>query len=236
MSEAQKIPLARSLNLFAEKKVADAIQLTGRGLPCSVVKAVNSIITVKFEVNSLFTLPNITIPMFGPEYIRYPTQKGDKGVVIPFDARLSGVSGLGGGVADLSQPANLTALVFLPISNTAWSEVDPNAVTIYGPNGVVLRDEGSNTIFTLTPTSITMQAPDSVTLMCGGSEFKLTPTSYLISGSTGSISDGSHSTSAAIMNSIWALLETFLNTHTHPVVGSTTLATNTPYTGGSIAP
>src|SRR3954468_18141322 len=125
MSNAQKTPLFQSANRLAENRVGDALQRTGKALPCSVVSKSGSIVTVKFEVNSDYSLPNVTIPMFGPIYIRYPIQPGDKGMVVPADARLSGVSGIGGGTADLSQPGNLTGLVFLPIANTAWSEVDP---------------------------------------------------------------------------------------------------------------
>lgn len=238
MSDHLKTPLAPALNSFADKSINDAIQRTGRGLPCSVVSVAGSIITVKFEVNSAFTLPNVTIPLFGPTYVRYPIQPGDKGAVIPFDAYLGGMSGLGGGVADLSQRANLSTLVFLPFANTAWSAVDPNSVNVNGPNGVVLRDANTQCTFVLTPTAITATAPNSVSLICGTSEMQITPTSYLIKGTTGSISDGSHSTSAAIMNNIWNLLTTFLNTHVHSNGngGANTGAAVTPYSGGNIAP
>jgi len=153
-NEGQKTPLALSLNNFAQKKIMDAVQLLGKGLPASVVSVSGSIVTVKFEIQSGFTLPQVTIPLFGPEYVRYPIQDGCKGVVVPMDARIGGVSGLGTGTADLSIPANLSALVFLPIANTAWTSVDPNAVTLYGPNGVVIRDTGSGAVITLTPSGI----------------------------------------------------------------------------------
>ncbi|MCV5580282.1 hypothetical protein OFO05_33300, partial [Escherichia coli] len=76
-------------------------------------------ITVSFSLTNIpFTLPQVTIPLFGPEYVRYPMQPGDRGIVIPADTYIGGMSGLGGGVADLTQPMNLSALVYLPISNT----------------------------------------------------------------------------------------------------------------------
>ena len=231
-----RTPLAPALNEFASKAINDAFQLTGKGLPCSVVSVSGAIVTVKFEINSAFTLPNVTMPLFGPEYIRYPIQKGDKGTVVPFDAYLGGMSGLGGGVADLTQRANLSTLVFLPIGNKLWTSVDPNAVTIYGPNGVVLRDTGSNSIITLTPSSITIVAPSQIQLKTGATTMTITPSGWSITGSNGSLSDGSHTTSVSLMNTVWAALETWANTHTHPVSGSTATATNTPYSGGSIAP
>jgi hypothetical protein len=155
-NNSQKTPLARSLNKFAESKWNDAFQKIGKALPCSVVSVTGAIVTVKFEVTSKFTLPNVTIPMVGAEYIRYPIQVGDKGLAFPADARLGGMSGIGGGVADLSLPGNLTPLVFLPFSNVGWSAVDSQAVTIYGPNGVVLRDTGSHSKVVVTPSGIAM--------------------------------------------------------------------------------
>ena len=233
---SQKTPFARSLSDFTQGKIADGAQLIGKSLPATVVSAQGSIVTVKFEVNSIFTLMQVTVPLFGPEYIRYPMRKGDPGAVIAMDARLGGLSGLGGGVASLDAPANLAALVFLPFGNTEWQAVDPNAVVVRGPNGVVLEDETNACTFVLTPTTVTCIAPNSIKLHCGTSKLELTPSTYLLSGTTGSISDGSHATSASLMNSVWAALVTWANTHTHPVSGSTATATNTPYTGGSISP
>lgn len=129
-------------------------------MPCSVVSVAGSIVTVKFEITSPFTLPNVAVPLFGPEYIRYPIQPGCAGVVFPADARLGGVSGLGIGIADLSTPANLSALVFFPIGNAGWTpSEDPNALLLYGPDGVIIRDKSSHTKIVLTPTGVTITVP-----------------------------------------------------------------------------
>ena len=154
----QKIPISDSAPPFALQRAYDATQELGKALPCSVVSVAGAIVTVKFEVQDLHTLPDVTVPLFGPEYIRYPIQKGDLGVVFPADTYLGGVSGLGGGVAGLSRRGNLTALVFFPIGNRTWSAVDPNTVTVYGPNGVVLRDSTSNTTAMLHPSSYAVQS------------------------------------------------------------------------------
>jgi hypothetical protein len=233
-----RTPLAPALTQFAEKIINDAFQLTGKGLPCSVAAVSGSIVTVKFEVNSQFTLPEVTVPLFGPEYIRYPIQVGDKGAVIPFDAYLGGVSGLGGGVADLTQRANLSTLVCLPVGNKIWTSVDPNAVTLYGPNGVVLRDTSSNSIVTLTPTSITVVALNQIQMKTGSTTLTITPTGWSIAGTNGSLSDGAHTTSVTLMNQVWAALIAFLNGHIHSNGngGANTGVAVTPYSGGSIAP
>lgn len=157
---AQKTPLQRSFNAVAERRALDTVRALGRALPCSVSAipvAGVPIVTVKFEVVTPLTLPKVTVPIFGFEYTRYPVQVGCKGVVFPADAYLGGVSGLGGGTADLSTPANLSALMFFPVGNKAWDpSEDPNAVVTYGPNGVVLRDTAKSSTFTLTPDGITV--------------------------------------------------------------------------------
>jgi hypothetical protein len=172
-NHALKKAFAQSIHPFAQKKALDQIQLTGKALPCSVVSVQGAIITVKFEIQDIYTLPNVTVPLFGPIYIRYPIQKGDKGMVIPADAYLGGMSGLGGGTANLTRRGNLSALVFLPIANTDWATVDPQSVTIYGPNGVVLRDTDSHTTFTLTPSSINIVVETDYKITVGNAVFEM---------------------------------------------------------------
>jgi hypothetical protein len=185
---SQKTSVQDTLNEFGRRKAADAIQQTGRSLPATVVSAKGSIVTVKFEIsNTVFTLPNVTIPLFGPEYIRYPIQPGDKGFVVAADAYLGGMSGLGGGTADLTQLANLATLVFFPIGNTSFFAVDPQAVVIYGPNGVVLRDTTNASNVTLTPQSIQALAPQQISHTVGSARVTMTPTSINLSASGHSI-------------------------------------------------
>jgi hypothetical protein len=169
-----KISAAKALHAFALNKVNEVIQLTGKGLPCSVVSVAGAIITVKPELVTTKTIPNLTVPLFGPIYIRYPIQVGDLGVLLPFDLYIGGISGLGGGTAGLDRRGNLSALVFLPIANTDWSAVDPNSVNVNGPNGVVLRDTTSATTFTLTPTTIHIVATTDYKITVGGSTYEMT--------------------------------------------------------------
>ena len=146
MADYLKKPLARSINEAGAKRAADAIQRTGKSLPCTVARVISSgIVVVNFEVNAApFTLPQITVPVVGSEYVRLPIQAGDKGRVTASDARLGGISGLGAGVPDLMQPGNLSALAFEWLGNTDWSATeDPNALVMYGPNGCVIRTADS---------------------------------------------------------------------------------------------
>lgn len=187
-----KTPMVFGLNTFAERKVADAIQKLGKSLPCTVASVVSSgIVTVNFEVNAApWTLPQVTVPILYPEYIRYPIQVGDKGACVAFDARLGGLSGLGSGTPNLSAPGNLAALAFDFLGSSAWSAPDdPQAVVIYGPNGVILRDLGSKSVQTITPTEITITTPEynltattSITLGVGGNTIVINGSGVSING------------------------------------------------------
>ncbi len=164
-SNAQKLPFQKYLNDFSQKKVLDFIQRTGKSLPCHVVAVSGSIVTVAFDVNSGFTLPQVTMPMFGPEWIRYPTQVGDLGITVSADTYIGGISALGGGVADLTLRANLSALVWLPIASKNWSPTDdPNAVVIYGPNGGIVRTRDKNHTITVNDNGITVVSSIKVTV------------------------------------------------------------------------
>ena len=164
---AQKTWFGRDLNRFAEQKALDALQLTGKALPASVVSVAGSIVTVQFEISAApFTLPQVTVPILGPEYIRFPTQVGDKGFVVPADARLGAMSGLGKGTASLALPANLSALVFAPFGNKGWSATDDaQAVVIYGPHGAILRTVSGGAKFTVNA--------DGIVANFGGKTFTL---------------------------------------------------------------
>jgi hypothetical protein len=137
---SQKTHFAQELNRFAAQKALSVMERIGRNLPCKVKSVMGSIVTVTFELQSKYTLDPVTMPYFGPEYIRYPVQVGDLGVTVAIDTYMGGISGLGGGTADLRPVSNLSALFFMPVASTNWSMTDdPNAVVIYGPDGAVIR-------------------------------------------------------------------------------------------------
>jgi hypothetical protein len=160
MALGQKIDLAQSMTRFTARRVSEFEQLLGKSLPCSVVSVVSSmIVTVKLEIQSVFTVPNITVPVAGTEYDRLPIQQGCKGFLIPADAQLGAMSGLGSGVADLTTPANLSACVFVPFGNTGFFSVDPNYRVIYGPDGTIIRSptQANQNLTLVNGTSWTMQ-------------------------------------------------------------------------------
>lgn len=158
-TNVQKVPFARSLNDAMRDRASNAVQLVGKTLPCSVTRRVSSkIVTVKFEINAApFTLPPVTMPVFGSEYIREPIQVGCKGMAIAADAYLGQISGLGSGTATLNQQANLSDLMFMPMGNAGLADVDLNKLVLYGQDGVIIRPTVAGTPqITMTATSITL--------------------------------------------------------------------------------
>jgi hypothetical protein len=177
MSRAQKTPLSRSLPTFAQKKALDEIAKRGLALPGHVVAVTGAIVTVNFDLLDV-TLQKVTMPLFGPEYIRYPVQVGDKGVAFPASVYLGGVSGLGGGTADLTMRGNLSTLVWFPIGNKNWTAppgADANTLTLYGKTALELLDSiaGNGSI---------KMTSSSITLACGGHTIVINSTGVVIDG------------------------------------------------------
>ena len=130
------------------------------------------IVTVAFDVLDMPNLPQITIPMAGAEYVRYPVQIGDKGFTTAADVYMGGVSGIGTAQsANNGNTGNLSSvLVFVPASSTKWSKAENhNAVIVYGPDGVIIRDTKKSATITLKPGSIMLQVGSTmITLTAGG--------------------------------------------------------------------
>lgn len=173
-SNSQKTPVARSVTQAAQKGAAEAIQILGKALPCSVVSVMGSIVTVKFELTNIpFTIPNTMMAVAMAQYIRLPLKAGDMGVALPADARLGGVTGLGVGTADLSTPANLAALAFFPLGNKTWEAPDnANSIELYGPDGFLLRNStNTDTRIKGTTTEIDINAKTQVIIKVNGVQF-----------------------------------------------------------------
>lgn len=156
MSLDQKLPFGQIMGGFTHDQAESSIKNKGRAWPCYVVSVDGAIVTVKFEIQTNETIPEVTIPVFGPEYIRYPIQVGDKGFAIPADISLRNMSGLGVGIPDFTNPGNLTALVFMPIGNKNWFDVNGQYLVMYGPEGVVLSTKNMDCTLTLNSSGITI--------------------------------------------------------------------------------
>lgn len=136
-----KLWVQRKINQAAIDRAKEAIHSTGKALPCRVISVSGPIVTVSFDVDSTpWTLPQITIPKAESNWRRDPTQVGDTGITIPADVQIGHISGLGSGLPKLtSHPGNLSALIFMPISNKNSPSPDNNAALLQGPNGTINR-------------------------------------------------------------------------------------------------
>jgi hypothetical protein len=158
MDLSQKTPFAVTITQYIQNKLDSNQEIFGLQLPCRVTAITGSIVTVNFEIDTggEFTFPPVTCAIAESSYVQLPVQVGDYGICIAANTRLGGINGLGQGLAPLTNPLNLGGLVFVPISNANWSAVDPNAVNINAPNGVVLRDTNNNCTVTLVPSGVTV--------------------------------------------------------------------------------
>lgn len=191
-NNAQKTPLAQTLNEFAASKIAGALQLTGKSLPCSIVSIAGWIATVKFEVDAApFTLPNVTVPVASSLYDYLPLQKGDPGIVRAADARLGALSELGGSTPPIGGAANLATLVFEPFGKKSYAAPsDPKVRVVQGPNGVTIQDLATNSTIVLTKTGITLTRGNAVVTMtdasvvvaCGGNNVTVDSSGIEING------------------------------------------------------
>ncbi|OZA75781.1 MAG: hypothetical protein B7X71_10590 [Polynucleobacter sp. 39-46-10] len=178
-----KLWLQKQQNQTAIMRAQAAIQSLGRALPCRVVSVAGSIVTVKFELDTTpWVLPEITIPKAESPWIRMPTQVGDAGITVPADALLGGIAGLGGGVPKItSKPANLTALVFMPVSTSGSPPSDQNAAIAQGPNGFIGQTTTGTPSSVKSDTSGTTMTFGSNTAKLDSTGFHVTIGSYTVS-------------------------------------------------------
>ncbi len=176
-----KLWLQDTLNRHTVNRVSQIIENTGRALPCSVISVNGAIVTVKFEVQSDWTLPQVTIPKNESPWVRSCTQVGDKGYCAPADYYLGGISGLGGGIADTTKRGNLSTLVFTPVSNSGSPPDDPNSVQLTGVAGFIIRtvNKACSIIGTLTTLTLTCSG---YTIVINSSGITLTAPTVTVNG------------------------------------------------------
>ena len=163
---AKKVSLADNISQAIRWQNQSDNAQSGWQLPC-VVKAVDDIdgfVTVSFQVtNTALNLPEITIPIIGWRYIRYPIQVGDAGLTISIDTNLNYISGQVSGITTMTSQGNLgPTLAFMPIMQKSMANSDnKQAVVVVGPQGAIIRDDASNSVVTISPTQIRLQSGSS---------------------------------------------------------------------------
>jgi hypothetical protein len=159
LGDGLKTPLADSLNRVSIQRATDAIEELGMALPCHVTAVSGQIVTVAFDVVTAKTLPQVTIPVATSAYDWIPVQVGMRGMTIPADVALAGLSGLGTGTATLGMPAgNLSPLVFVPVSNASWEVPNVDQRVVQGPAGVLIRDLAATATVDVTEGQVVLNA------------------------------------------------------------------------------
>jgi len=153
---AQKTPFSRSMQRFTSGVAKQANRILGKSVPATISKIAGPIVTVNYEVQNANLPGQVQMPVLGSRYYRPPYVQGEKGFAVSSDYYLGGMSGLGGGTADLSQRGNLTTQAWAPVGNSGWPSVDPNTnVVTGGSNGVLIRDsEGAACTLALTSSGV----------------------------------------------------------------------------------
>jgi hypothetical protein len=149
--------LQKTQNQQAINRALQIMQTKGYALPCRVVSVSGSIVTVAFEIqDDTLTIPQVTIPKAESQWIRTPTQIDEYGVTLPADAYLGGISGLGGGTANMTRRGNLSSLVYVPCANKSYPSVNPNVAYIAGPAGAVIQTQDGTSSVVVNDSGITL--------------------------------------------------------------------------------
>lgn len=161
MTDFLKKPMAPGLQRAMRDRSDDQIQIEGKSLPCTITAIVGpGLVQVKFEIQSGFTLPEVTVPVQASQFVQVPFFVGMPGIVQAADASLYGVSGRGG-VASLVKQGNLACLAFTPVGATSWtSPIISNAVDVHGPAGAVIRDDANTHSVRALPSGNRLQGPN----------------------------------------------------------------------------
>lgn len=197
-NELQQFPLQKSLNDLAIDKALKVIEDIGKSLPCTVKKVTGSILTVSFDLESSpWTLPMIDIPKAESNWIRMPTQVGDKGIAVPAGSYLGETSGMGTLPLNMQKnPGNLGALYFVPISNITSPPPNQNIALMQGVAGATMQvapsgQQGEVTSSAaVSPQGVTINFGEMQITMDGTNGIKLTNGGTLTVGTSIVISAG----------------------------------------------
>lgn len=132
-----KTTYAYHANSWAAQKLAEQARIVGQGLPCQVTEVLIGMVTVKFGVNSIYNMPQVTMPVVTTQYGRAPIQVGDWGRAIPTGVSLAQATGQSKTAPNLGRPFNLAHMAFEPLGNAGWPATPSggNTYFVYGVNG-----------------------------------------------------------------------------------------------------
>ena len=190
MDNYGKLWIQQSLNPVSTVRAREEIDQDGQGLTCHVIAVSGALVTVAFDVISPWTIPQITIPKDEGPYFRNPTQVGDIGLAVPSGIYIGGLSGLGGGIADMVRRGNLSSLRFRTISSKGSPPPNQTQAIAQGPGGFLgqtldgtssVNVTGSGTVVTIGSTTVTVTSSEIV-LTAGGNSVTVNSSGVAISG------------------------------------------------------
>ena len=170
MTAFRKTPPADWLPRLARSHARSVNEHNGKAFPATVTGMRGRIALVRLEVSSNPAPAPFRVPVAESEYVRTPIQPGCKGVVISADVSLGQMTGLGSRRPALNDSSpNLSACIFLPLSNSGWEKLDGNLLQLYGVAGVQITDSlnGSSTV-TLTKDGVTLSTGSATVTLSGG--------------------------------------------------------------------
>jgi len=185
---------------MARGHVQDGKMQTPQEIPVTIAK-VNNDETVNVNAETQgppnWTIDKFTVAQDYGEWIRPPNVVGTKGVLTSAASYYTGgMTNLGGGTANYRDRANMTTMLFRPVSNTKFATNNNrnfNATLISGPQGAVINDAKNITNITVNGSIITISASSgSVQIELTASAIYVNPGSgnvYLGAGSGGSFAN-----------------------------------------------
>ncbi len=143
-------PMVRTFNQAVGVRTQNKFQQSPQQIPANIVSASGGTVTVAAQIQGAWTIPQTQYPRAGvSEYTRPPVVAGDKGFLTSADYYLGGQSGLGGGEANFVGRANLTNMVWIPVSPKTFT-TSPNVSNkthyIAGPDGAIMQDSGGKVV------------------------------------------------------------------------------------------
>jgi hypothetical protein len=227
--DEMRLPLQGSLSQMMKNGASQQDDSIAKPLTVSVtaVEANRMSVTVKVETSSGWSMPLIDVPVAGAEYIRYPIQVGDIGLLIPSKTPNGDASGAGGQSSVRAQ-FNFSACYFQPVGNATWSPESADQVTMYGKGGVHIRlahdeskqiDLSAGAVAVKHSAKIDLEAP-TIEIKAGGANSILGGASVLIKAPSVTITDGTYVIIPADAYTKFQANNAWYASHTHAAVGA----------------
>jgi hypothetical protein len=116
--DSHKNPFQYRMNAWSHRQINSGREQEPKSMPCHVTKIEKDFVHVAFETkNSVFTPPVMKMTQAFSRFGREPTQKGDKGMAVPGDYYMGGITQFAGGGTNFYPRGNLSSLSFNPASN-----------------------------------------------------------------------------------------------------------------------